>query len=110
MTLISLPICECRNALESVTRSDCSLRKHSLHIPYRGVRAVSRLCVCVCDLGKWGSIRGSGRLTGYNPEVGNRLAVKDGPQANGGPTEPYFLRQQRAYLYIIGDKNQLKVP
>ncbi|XP_017349519.1 myotubularin-related protein 5 isoform X6 [Ictalurus punctatus] len=58
--------------------------------------------------GKWGSIRGSGRLTGYNPEVGNRLAVKDGPQANGGPTEPYFLRQQRAYLYIIGDKNQLK--
>ncbi|TSK13320.1 Myotubularin-related protein 5 [Bagarius yarrelli] len=58
--------------------------------------------------GKWGSIRGSGRLSGYNPEVGNRLAVKDPPQANGGPTEPYFLRQQRAYLYIIGDKNQLK--
>ncbi|KAF4079793.1 hypothetical protein AMELA_G00182390 [Ameiurus melas] len=43
-----------------------------------------------------------------SPRVGNRLAVKDGPQANGGPTEPYFLRQQRAYLYIIGDKNQLK--
>ncbi|XP_034168951.2 myotubularin-related protein 5 isoform X1 [Pangasianodon hypophthalmus] len=58
--------------------------------------------------GKWGSIRGSGRLTGYNPEVGNRLAGKDSPQVNGGPTEPYFLRQQRAYLYIIGDKNQLK--
>ncbi|XP_058273083.1 myotubularin-related protein 5 isoform X2 [Hemibagrus wyckioides] len=58
--------------------------------------------------GKWGSIRGSGRLSGYNPEVGNRLAGKDSPQVNGGPTEPYFLRQQRAYLYIIGDKNQLK--
>lgn len=63
----------------------------------------------VCDLGKWGSIRSSGRLTGYNPEVGNRLAGKDTPQANGGPTEPHFLRQKRAYLYIIGDKNQLKV-
>ncbi|KAM9468002.1 myotubularin-related protein 5 isoform 2-T2 [Clarias gariepinus] len=58
--------------------------------------------------GKWGSIRGSGRRSTYNPEVGNRLAGKDSPQANGGPTEPYFLRQQRAYLYIIGDKNQLK--
>ncbi|KAF5897193.1 myotubularin-related protein 5 isoform X5, partial [Clarias magur] len=58
--------------------------------------------------GKWGSIRGSGRLSTYNPEVGNRLAGKDSPQANGGPAEPYFLRQQRAYLYIIGDKNQLK--
>ncbi|XP_046729510.1 myotubularin-related protein 5 isoform X2 [Silurus meridionalis] len=58
--------------------------------------------------GKWGSIRGSGRHSGYNPEVGNRLAGKDAPQANGGPTEPYFLHQQRAYLYIIGDKNQLK--
>ncbi|XP_027007649.2 myotubularin-related protein 5 isoform X2 [Tachysurus fulvidraco] len=59
--------------------------------------------------GKWGSIRGSGRLSGYNPEVGNRLAAgKDSSQVNGGPTEPHFLRQQRAYLYIIGDKNQLK--
>ncbi|KAI4880301.1 hypothetical protein NFI96_031722 [Prochilodus magdalenae] len=58
--------------------------------------------------GKWGSIRGSGRLSAYNPEVGNRLAGKDSPQANGGPAEPYFLRQQRAYLYIIGDKSQLK--
>lgn len=45
----------------------------------------------------------------YNPDVGNRLAGKESPQANGGPAEPYFLRQQRAYLYIIGDKSQLKV-
>ncbi|KAK3517689.1 hypothetical protein QTP70_015676 [Hemibagrus guttatus] len=58
--------------------------------------------------GKWGSIRGRGRISGYNPDVGTRLAGKDSPQVNGGPTEPYFLRQQRAYLYIIGDKNQLK--
>ncbi|XP_056604778.1 myotubularin-related protein 5 isoform X4 [Triplophysa dalaica] len=58
--------------------------------------------------GKWGSIRGSGRLSMYNPDVGNRLAGKESPQANGGPAEPYFLRQQRAYLYIIGDKSQLK--
>ncbi|XP_051546862.1 myotubularin-related protein 5-like [Myxocyprinus asiaticus] len=58
--------------------------------------------------GKWGSIRGSGRLSTYNPDVGNRLAGKESPQANGGPTEAYFLRQQRAYLYIIGDKSQLK--
>uniref|UniRef100_A0A671SLQ0 Myotubularin-related protein 5-like n=1 Tax=Sinocyclocheilus anshuiensis TaxID=1608454 RepID=A0A671SLQ0_9TELE len=58
--------------------------------------------------GKWGSIRGSGRLSTYNPDVGNRLAEKESPQANGGPSETYFLRQQRAYLYIIGDKSQLK--
>ncbi|KAI1888007.1 hypothetical protein AGOR_G00180610 [Albula goreensis] len=58
--------------------------------------------------GKWGSIRGSGRLSAYNPDVGNRLASKDSPQANGGPPEAQFLRQQRAYLYIIGDKSQLK--
>uniref|UniRef100_A0A8C2HRN3 SET binding factor 1 n=1 Tax=Cyprinus carpio TaxID=7962 RepID=A0A8C2HRN3_CYPCA len=58
--------------------------------------------------GKWGSIRGSGRLSTYNPDVGNRLAGKESPQANGGPSETYFLRQQRAYLYIIGDKSQLK--
>lgn len=45
----------------------------------------------------------------YNPDVGNRLAGKESPQANGGPAEPYFLRQQRAYLIIIGDKSQLKV-
>ncbi|XP_035383632.1 myotubularin-related protein 5 isoform X2 [Electrophorus electricus] len=58
--------------------------------------------------GKWGSIRGSGRLSAYNPDVGNRLTGKESPQANGGPSEPYFLRQQRAYLYIIGDKSQIK--
>uniref|UniRef100_A0A4W5KDN8 SET binding factor 1 n=1 Tax=Hucho hucho TaxID=62062 RepID=A0A4W5KDN8_9TELE len=58
--------------------------------------------------GKWGSIRGSGRLSAYNPEVGNRLSCKESPQPNGGPSEALFLRQQRAYLYIIGDKTQLK--
>uniref|UniRef100_A0A9J8C0T3 SET binding factor 1 n=1 Tax=Cyprinus carpio carpio TaxID=630221 RepID=A0A9J8C0T3_CYPCA len=63
----------------------------------------------LCFPGKWGSIRGSGRLSTYNPDVGNRLAGKESPQANGGPSETYFLRQQRAYLYIIGDKSQLKV-
>ncbi|XP_077356787.1 myotubularin-related protein 5 isoform X4 [Festucalex cinctus] len=58
--------------------------------------------------GKWGSIRGSGRLSAYNPDVGTRLAGKESPQPNGGPTEVLFLRQHRAYLYIIGDKAQLK--
>nr|XP_046153163.1 myotubularin-related protein 5-like isoform X1 [Oncorhynchus gorbuscha] len=58
--------------------------------------------------GKWGTIRGSGRLSAYNPEVGNRLSSKESPQPNGGPSEALFLRQQRAYLYIIGDKTQLK--
>ncbi|XP_071393081.1 myotubularin-related protein 5 [Centroberyx affinis] len=58
--------------------------------------------------GKWGSIRGSGRLSAYNPDVGNRLAGKESPQPNGGPSDVLFLRQQKAYLYIIGDKAQLK--
>ncbi|XP_055367536.1 myotubularin-related protein 5 isoform X2 [Betta splendens] len=58
--------------------------------------------------GKWGSIRGSGRLSAYNPDVGTRLAGKESPQSNGGPSEALFLRQQKAYLYIIGDKAQLK--
>ncbi|XP_056878101.1 myotubularin-related protein 5 isoform X2 [Takifugu flavidus] len=58
--------------------------------------------------GKWGSIRGSGRLSAYNPDVGTRLAGKESPQPNGGPSDALFLRQQKAYLYIIGDKTQLK--
>uniref|UniRef100_A0A3B3WSX2 SET binding factor 1 n=1 Tax=Poecilia mexicana TaxID=48701 RepID=A0A3B3WSX2_9TELE len=58
---------------------------------------------------KWGSIRGSGRLSAYNPDIGTRLAGKESPQPNGGPNDPLFLRQQKAYLYIIGDKAQLKV-
>uniref|UniRef100_A0A7N8XP29 SET binding factor 1 n=1 Tax=Mastacembelus armatus TaxID=205130 RepID=A0A7N8XP29_9TELE len=57
---------------------------------------------------KWGSIRGTGRLSAYNPDVGTRLAGKESPQPNGGPSEALFLRQQKAYLYIIGDKGQLK--
>ncbi|KAK7896863.1 hypothetical protein WMY93_022188 [Mugilogobius chulae] len=57
---------------------------------------------------KWGSIRGSGRLSAYNPDVGTRLAGKESPQPNGALTEALFLRQQRAFLYIIGDKAQLK--
>lgn len=67
------------------------------------------VCVCVCIAGKWGSIRGSGRLSAYNPDVGTRLAGKESPQPNGGPSEALFLRQHKAYLYIIGDKAQLKV-
>uniref|UniRef100_A0A665W5X4 SET binding factor 1 n=1 Tax=Echeneis naucrates TaxID=173247 RepID=A0A665W5X4_ECHNA len=64
--------------------------------------------VSVCVAGKWGSIRGSGRLSAYNPDVGTRLAGKESPQPNGGPSEALFLRQQKTYLYIIGDKAQLK--
>lgn len=67
------------------------------------------LCLCVHVAGKWGSIRGSGRLSAYNPEVGTRLAGKESPQPNGGFSEQLFLRQQKAFLYIIGDKAQLKV-
>lgn len=63
----------------------------------------------ICIAGKWGSIRGSGRLSAYNPDVGTRLAGKESPQPNGGPSDALFLRQQKAYLYIIGDKTQLKV-
>lgn len=63
----------------------------------------------LCIAGKWGSIRGSGRLSAYNPDVGTRLAGKESPQPNGGPSDALFLRQQKAYLYIIGDKTQLKV-
>lgn len=63
----------------------------------------------MCIPGKWGSIRGSGRLSAYNPDVGTRLAGKESPQPNGGPSDALFLRQQKAYLYIIGDKTQLKV-
>lgn len=66
-------------------------------------------CLFVLLTGKWGSIRGSGRLSAYNPDVGTRLAGKESPQPNGGPSEALFLRQQKAYLYIIGDKAQLKV-
>ncbi|XP_062339186.1 myotubularin-related protein 5 isoform X3 [Osmerus eperlanus] len=58
--------------------------------------------------GKWGSIRGSGRLSAYNPDIGTRLAGKESPQPNGGPSDALLFRQQRAYLYIIGDKAQLK--
>ncbi|XP_054656092.1 myotubularin-related protein 5 isoform X3 [Dunckerocampus dactyliophorus] len=58
--------------------------------------------------GKWGSIRGSGRLSTYNPDVGTRLAGKESPQPNGGLSEALFLRQHKAYLYIIGDKAQFK--
>lgn len=69
----------------------------------------STFSVCVFIAGKWGSIRGSGRLSTYNPDVGTRLAGKESPQPNGGPSEALFLRQHKAYLYIIGDKAQLKV-
>ncbi|XP_030072863.1 myotubularin-related protein 5 isoform X3 [Microcaecilia unicolor] len=63
--------------------------------------------------GKWGSIRGGGsRMSSYalNVEIGSRLAGKEllMPQHNGGPSESNFLCQQRASLFIIGDKSQLK--
>ncbi|XP_004999777.1 myotubularin-related protein 5 isoform X3 [Cavia porcellus] len=61
--------------------------------------------------GKWGSVRASGRSSGLSTDVGSRLANRDGlspPQANGAPPDPGFLRPQRAALYIIGDKAQLK--
>ncbi|XP_053442655.1 myotubularin-related protein 5 isoform X4 [Nycticebus coucang] len=61
--------------------------------------------------GKWGSVRASGRSSGLSADVGSRLAGRDlltPPQANGAPSDPGFLRPQRAALYIIGDKAQLK--
>ncbi|XP_045690757.1 myotubularin-related protein 5 isoform X2 [Phyllostomus hastatus] len=61
--------------------------------------------------GKWGSVRASGRSGGLSGDVGSRLAGRDTlapPQANGAPPDPGFLRPQRAALYIIGDKAQLK--
>ncbi|XP_039718968.1 myotubularin-related protein 5 isoform X5 [Pteropus medius] len=61
--------------------------------------------------GKWGSVRASGRSGGFSGDVGSRLAGRDllgPPQANGAPPDPGFLRPQRAALYIIGDKAQLK--
>ncbi|XP_003783133.1 myotubularin-related protein 5 isoform X3 [Otolemur garnettii] len=61
--------------------------------------------------GKWGSVRASGRSSGLSADVGSRLAGRDlltPPQANGAPSDPGFLRPQRAALYIIGDKTQLK--
>ncbi|XP_036134137.1 myotubularin-related protein 5 isoform X1 [Molossus molossus] len=61
--------------------------------------------------GKWGSVRVSGRSGGLSGDVGSRLAGRDAlspPQANGAPPDPGFLRPQRAALYIIGDKAQLK--
>uniref|UniRef100_A0A8C2G0K0 SET binding factor 1 n=1 Tax=Cyprinus carpio TaxID=7962 RepID=A0A8C2G0K0_CYPCA len=95
-----------RNTLSGFTSSHMTLgqraRVISLSQPRVSVKARNS------PRGKWGSIRGSGRLSTYNPDVGNRLAGKESPQANGGPSETYFLRQQRAYLYIIGDKSQLK--
>ncbi|XP_075713709.1 myotubularin-related protein 5 isoform X3 [Rhinoderma darwinii] len=61
--------------------------------------------------GKWGSMRGSGRLSAYgmNSDVGTRLAAREllTPHQNGGPSEG-ALTPRRAALYIIGDKSQLK--
>lgn len=62
--------------------------------------------------GKWGSVRAPGRSGGLGVDVGSRLAGRDmlgPPQANGAPPDPGFLQPQRAALYIIGDKAQLKV-
>nr|XP_048300810.1 myotubularin-related protein 5 isoform X2 [Myodes glareolus] len=61
--------------------------------------------------GKWSSVRASGRSTGLGADVGSRLAGRDllsTPHTNGAPPDSGFLRPQRAALYIIGDKAQLK--
>ncbi|XP_051016156.1 myotubularin-related protein 5 isoform X3 [Acomys russatus] len=61
--------------------------------------------------GKWSSVRASGRSTGLGADVGSRLAGRDllsTPHTNGAPSDSGFLRPQRAALYIIGDKAQLK--
>ncbi|XP_012813917.1 myotubularin-related protein 5 isoform X1 [Xenopus tropicalis] len=63
------------------------------------------------EQGKWGSMRGSGRLSAYamNSDVGTRLAGRElvTHNQNGGPSES-ALTPRRAALYIIGDKSQLK--
>ncbi|XP_012590530.1 PREDICTED: myotubularin-related protein 5 [Condylura cristata] len=69
------------------------------------------VCRRTAPRGKWGSVRASGRSGGLGADVGSRLAGRDAlgpPQANGAPPDPGFLRPQRAALYIIGDKAQLK--
>lgn len=61
--------------------------------------------------GKWSSVRASGRSSGLGADVGSRLAGRDllsTPHTNGAPPDSGFLRPQRAALYIIGDKAQLK--
>ncbi|XP_052017176.1 myotubularin-related protein 5 isoform X2 [Apodemus sylvaticus] len=61
--------------------------------------------------GKWSSVRASGRSSGLGADVGSRLAGRDllsTPHTNGAPADSGFLRPQRAALYIIGDKAQLK--
>uniref|UniRef100_A0A8C5QBF1 SET binding factor 1 n=1 Tax=Leptobrachium leishanense TaxID=445787 RepID=A0A8C5QBF1_9ANUR len=61
--------------------------------------------------GKWGSMRGSGRMSSYmNSDVGTRLAGREllTHHQNGGPLDS-ALTPRRAALYIIGDKSQLKV-
>uniref|UniRef100_A0A8C5QAF9 SET binding factor 1 n=1 Tax=Leptobrachium leishanense TaxID=445787 RepID=A0A8C5QAF9_9ANUR len=60
--------------------------------------------------GKWGSMRGSGRMSSYmNSDVGTRLAGREllTHHQNGGPLDS-ALTPRRAALYIIGDKSQLK--
>ncbi|OCT87157.1 hypothetical protein XELAEV_18020853mg [Xenopus laevis] len=60
--------------------------------------------------GKWGSMRGSGRLSAaMNSDVGTRLAGTERltHNQNGGPSE-IALTPRRAALYIIGDKSQFK--
>uniref|UniRef100_A0A8C7SUM9 SET binding factor 1 n=1 Tax=Oncorhynchus mykiss TaxID=8022 RepID=A0A8C7SUM9_ONCMY len=98
----------------NATSAGTTHTKNELDGVFKGMTGDVGLCLGIIKHAKplqrkWGSIRGSGRLSAYNPEVGNRLSSKESPQPNGGPSEALFLRQQRAYLYIIGDKTQLKV-
>ncbi|XP_053572268.1 myotubularin-related protein 5 [Bombina bombina] len=68
-------------------------------------------CSGCAEQGKWGSMRGTGRLSAYsaNADVGTRLAGREflTHHQNGGPSEN-ALAPRRAALYIIGDKSQLK--
>lgn len=82
------------------------------HSDISGRNTLGGFTAHMTSTGKWGSIRGGGRMSMFspNPDIGSRLACKDAtlPQHNGGPSEAHFLRQQRAALYIIGDKSLLK--
>uniref|UniRef100_A0A8C9TWT6 SET binding factor 1 n=1 Tax=Scleropages formosus TaxID=113540 RepID=A0A8C9TWT6_SCLFO len=109
-----------RNTLSGVSMSALASASHRVIVSRLSERLFFHAYVCRFDfpgrkghlvsqsLCVWGSIRGTGRLSTYNADVGNRLSGKESPQANGGPSETHFLRPQRAYLYIIGDKSQLK--
>uniref|UniRef100_A0A4W3JQD7 SET binding factor 1 n=1 Tax=Callorhinchus milii TaxID=7868 RepID=A0A4W3JQD7_CALMI len=91
------------------TLSGCA----SAYMGSSGVCLLTRSSLSLSLSRKWGSIRGSGRLSTYtlNMDVGTRLAGKEtsGAQPNGSPADTQLFRQHRAALYIIGERAQLKV-